>query len=63
MSEQTEMIEPLLVSIKETQRLLGGISRRTIYLMASDGEIEFVKVRGRSFVRISQIRELAGEAA
>ena len=54
---------PLLVTISEAQRLLGGIARRTVYTMVEDGQLDFVRVRSRPMLRMSQIRELAGEPA
>ena len=53
--------EPLLVTISEARRLLGGCARRTIYNMVEAGDLEFVRVMSRPMLRLSQIRELAGE--
>ena len=55
--------EPLLVTISEAQRLLGGIARRTVYNMVEDGQLSFVRVRSRPMLRMAQIKELAGEPA
>ena len=59
----SEGMEPFLITISEGQRLLGGCSRGTIYNMEADGQLDFVRVRSRPFLRLAQIRELAGEPA
>ena len=59
----TEGLEPFLITISETQRLLGGCSRGTIYNMVDAGDLDFVRVRARPFLRLSQVRKIAGEEA
>lgn len=49
----------LLMSIREAQEALGGVSRGTIYNLIHDGSLVPVKVRRRTFLRVSDIRALA----
>ena len=44
-----------LVTIREACRLLGGISRPTLYRLVADGELRIVKVRRRSFIAAADI--------
>lgn len=48
-------LEPL-PTIEETQRLLGGVSRRTVLRELDAGELVRVRVRGRVLVDPSSIR-------
>jgi hypothetical protein len=49
-------LEPL-PTIEETQRLLGGVSRRTVLRELDAGELVRVRVRGRVLVDPSSIRD------
>ena len=50
MNEPNQEIARLLHPISETQELLGGLGRTTIYELIKQGEIEIVKIGSRSFV-------------
>lgn len=50
--------KPLLVSISEARRLLGGISRWKLYRMAGDGEITLVRLGGRSLANYRELERL-----
>ena len=58
---------PLLVSFPEAQRLLGGISRATLYNRINDGLLEKVNLAGRALITMRSINalmaRLLGEAA
>lgn len=51
----TTALEPL-ASIEETQRLLAGVSRRTVLRELDAGELVRVRVRGRVLVDRESIR-------
>lgn len=51
----TTALEPL-PTIEETQRLLGGVSRRTVLRELDAGELVRVRVRGRVLVDPESIR-------
>lgn len=55
MSHSEAALEPL-PTIKETQRLLGGVSRRTVLRELDAGELVRVRVRGRVLVDPESIR-------
>ena len=52
------MVERLLYSIQEARRLLGGISRNTIYQLLRDGQLASVIIGCRRFVSDDAIAEL-----
>jgi hypothetical protein len=47
--------EKQLYSIRDTQKILGGISRATLYRIVKDGRLKLVKVGSRSFCPNSSI--------
>ena len=49
-------MEPFLVPVDETRRLLGGISRTTFYELLKAGYLEPVKIGRRTFIRTDNIR-------
>lgn len=53
MSNQTQSTStrPQLASIKEAQRLLGGIARSTVYLLLEQGALRSVHIRARGNLR------------
>lgn len=50
---------PLLASIPETQRQLGGVHRSTVDELVRQGKLERVKVNRRSMITWRSIRALA----
>ena len=56
-------LEPLLYSIAEGRRALGGISRTTVWRMINAGQLQTVKIGNRTFLRAESIRRLAAEGA
>ena len=52
-----EAMKPLVVSIKQTGELMGGIYRATVYRLINKGELEDVRVGGRRLVIMSSIEE------
>jgi excisionase family DNA binding protein len=52
------MQEPTLYSIQEARRLLGGISRNTIYQLLRTGELASVVIGCRRFISRAAIDEL-----
>jgi excisionase family DNA binding protein len=58
-----------LLSLKDACLYLGGVSRATLYRERADGRITFVKVRGSTCIRESEIeryikaKTLKGRAA
>jgi len=46
----------LLLSIEETRRALGDVSRTTIYSLAAQGKIRIVKMGRRSFTVSAEVR-------
>lgn len=47
----TSTTRPPLVSVKETQRQLGGIARSTVYLLLERGELRSCHIRARGNLR------------
>ena len=56
-SQPREMVEPLVLSIKDATRLI-GLSRSTIYKMIGDGQLETIKIGRRTLIRTASIRSL-----
>ena len=52
------MHHPELYSIQEARKLLGGISRNTIYQLLRSGELASVVIGCRRFISAAQITEL-----
>jgi excisionase family DNA binding protein len=52
-----------LISLKEAALLLGGVSRRFLYLLSGRGELKLVRLGGRVLVPASEIRRLVSEGA
>lgn len=55
---QTDGIPQLVASIKEAAAAL-DVSTQTVYRMRAAGEIQIVKIRGRSGVPIAELQRLA----
>lgn len=55
------VLDPLLVTIKENQRLI-GISRANIYRMINDGRLDTVSIGKRRLIRYPSLRKFAEEA-
>jgi excisionase family DNA binding protein len=47
-----------LLSIEETARRLGGISKRTIHAWLSQGKLQRTKVGGRTMIRESELAKV-----
>jgi excisionase family DNA binding protein len=56
------MQEPTLYSIQEARRLLGGISRNTIYQLLRTGQLASVVIGCRRFISRAAIDELIAKA-
>ena len=52
------MYQPELYSIQEARKLLGGISRNTIYQLLRSGELASVIIGCRRFISAAAIAEL-----
>ena len=52
------MHQPELYSIQESRKLLGGISRNTIYQLLRSGELASVVIGCRRFISAAAITEL-----
>ena len=52
------MLEDPLVSVGEAARLLGGISKWTVYAWLSQGKLQRTKVGGRTMVRESELAKV-----
>jgi excisionase family DNA binding protein len=52
------MLQPELYSIHEARKLLGGISRNTIYQLLRSGELASVIIGCRRFISAAAIAEL-----
>jgi excisionase family DNA binding protein len=61
MSTAADRPARLQVPVKEAARLL-SMCRATLYRMHKDGELTFNKVRGRTFVRMSELERVASLA-
>lgn len=55
--------EPLLVSIKQTRVILGGIAHSTVYDLINAGKLKTAKIGGRRLVRHDSIKSLIEESA
>jgi excisionase family DNA binding protein len=51
--------EPDLISIKDTQALLGDVSDKTVRRLVKAGRIEAVKVGARTMPRLASVRSFA----
>jgi hypothetical protein len=51
-------LAPLAVPIAETQRLLGGISRTSVYDLVRDGQLTKIKIGRRGLVTVASINAL-----
>jgi excisionase family DNA binding protein len=56
------MQEPALYSIQEARKLLGGISRNTIYRLLRTGELASVVIGCRRFISAAAIAELVASS-
>lgn len=52
------MLEPALYSIEESRKLLGGISRNTIYALLHSGQLASVLIGSRRFIPAEAIADL-----
>jgi hypothetical protein len=55
MFEPSTDVRPYAVCLKETQRLLGGISRARVYILIGRGELTAIKDGKRTLVTLSSI--------
>jgi excisionase family DNA binding protein len=55
--EETMSLEALL-SIEEAAKLLGGISKWTVYAWLSQGRLQRTKVGGRTMIRESELAKV-----
>lgn len=53
------MVEPLLYSITDARRVLGGISRGSVYNLLHRGELTATKVAGRRMITRASLHKLA----
>ena len=51
-------LRPLVVSVTEFRRLLGDIGKTLAFSLIRAGEVERVKIRGRTCVTLSSIESL-----
>jgi excisionase family DNA binding protein len=58
-----QQIAPLLVDISTARKLLGNVSRTTIYELIDDGKLKPVKIRRRTTFQYANVVALANEAA
>ena len=56
-----DQLRPLLVSISEAQRLLGGIGKTAFYSAKDRYGIHLVRLGGRSMVPVSEIERVIDE--
>lgn len=54
--------EPLVVSVNEACRLMGGIGRTKLYELIKDGRLTPIKLDRRTLIRVDCIRRLMGQA-
>lgn len=57
------MTEPLAVSVPEAKRHLGDLSTATVYRMFERGQLQKLKVGGRTLVSMESIKALLAAAA
>ncbi len=50
-------MQPSVVTVREAARLL-SISVATLYRMRADGQIVFIKVRGRTIVAVAELERI-----
>ena len=55
--------EQLLYSIRDGRRILGGIGRTTVWRMINAGQLETVKIGGRTFLKAESVRRAAADGA
>lgn len=55
-------MEPIGLSIEETCKYLGGLSKQTIYRMIGRGELEAIKIGTRTLVTTSSIKSAVENA-
>ena len=55
-------MEPILLSINETARVL-GLGRTSIYALIRSGKLETATIGRRRLVKTSSLRKLIGEGA
>lgn len=48
-------IQPLLCSITDAQKLLGGVSERQVYRFLDEGQFESVPIGGRRMILVESI--------
>ena len=53
--------EPLLYSLEETRKALGGISLSTLYNLRTRGQLKILKLGSRSFCDRKQIEKLVAQ--
>jgi hypothetical protein len=49
--------EPLLLGFPEAQRLLGGLSRSELKILANKGEVATIKIGRRRMFLVSSLKE------
>jgi hypothetical protein len=57
-----KMTEPLAVSVPEAKRHLGDLSTATVYRMFKRGELQKLKVGGRTLISMESIKALLARA-
>lgn len=62
LDEEHDVKDRYTLSIKETRKAL-GLGRTTIYKLLAMGQLQRVKVRGRTLVTVSSIERLVDRAA
>ena len=50
--------EPLLLSLKDAGRMLGGISAASVRRIIRDGDLHPVRIRGRIFIAMAELKAL-----
>ena len=56
-------LAPLAVAIAETQRLLGGISRTSVYELVRDRQLKKIKIGRRGLITVASINALVDRLA
>jgi helix-turn-helix protein len=51
-------LAPLAVPIVETQRLLGGISRTSVYELVKSGQLKKIKIGRRGLITVASLNAL-----
>jgi hypothetical protein len=57
-STQENLPEPALTTIRGAQQMLGGVCRSTVYELIDAGEIQTVRILGRTLPKIASIQAL-----